>query len=474
MKNFSDNFDFFLYSLSKEQIKKVINFYNDKEKGILSKNPKLKPLKGIINKKKGDLVETLKKEIPKEFQLEIYNHFESKFVEDILKKALSLISGESKAEKIISTGAVPNGKGFEIRFKGKSWDVNSTVAFKANKLEYKCSCAIGRNGGFCAHLAAILVMMFARNMIKQDDFPFKLSKENEELIKKRINLISKRTFFKEEPLIVLEEDYNVYIDNDLVTLEWGGDFPGKTTEDLKDKNIDDWLSERIVRVMLRKIKVKSKEGYPIKILVDNYGIIEKIMERPKLVKKILNKFSALDYLNLPKTSEELEQYLRKPLKPSYFELMSEPPFKAYQGDEPYIFVSYIHKNKSEVFPVINRLKQEGFKIWYDEGIPFSKDWAKEIDNRLLNAKVILVFLSYRIIESEHTLHEIELALNNNKTIVPVFLDNVNLLSRQRTKNLKHIEIFDKLKKIQGIIMEGISEEKFYAKLIDELKNLLNT
>ena len=38
-----------------------------------------------------------------------------------------------------------------------------------------------------------------------------------------------------------------------------------------------------------------------------------------------------------------------------------PPFAAYKGDDPYIFVSYAHKNSEVVFAHITRLHEEGFR-----------------------------------------------------------------------------------------------------------------
>ncbi len=42
-----------------------------------------------------------------------------------------------------------------------------------------------------------------------------------------------------------------------------------------------------------------------------------------------------------------------------------PPFDAYKGEAPYIFVSYAHLNSDTVYAHITRLHNEGFRIWYD-------------------------------------------------------------------------------------------------------------
>ena len=65
------------------------------------------------------------------------------------------------------------------------------------------------------------------------------------------------------------------------------------------------------------------------------------------------------------------------------EVATVPPFDAYQGDEPYVFVSYAHKDAAMVYEEITRLHEAGCKIWYDEGIEASNEWPEEIANAAL-------------------------------------------------------------------------------------------
>ena len=44
-------------------------------------------------------------------------------------------------------------------------------------------------------------------------------------------------------------------------------------------------------------------------------------------------------------------------------------FPAYSGRGHYVFVSYSHKDSGIVYPIISTLRDMGFNIWYDEGIP---------------------------------------------------------------------------------------------------------
>ena len=56
----------------------------------------------------------------------------------------------------------------------------------------------------------------------------------------------------------------------------------------------------------------------------------------------------------------------------------ERPFPAYKGDEPYIFVSYAHEDDDTVYPEIQWLNDQGFNIWWDEGISGGTKWMDEI------------------------------------------------------------------------------------------------
>ena len=54
------------------------------------------------------------------------------------------------------------------------------------------------------------------------------------------------------------------------------------------------------------------------------------------------------------------------------------PFPAYNGDEPYISVSYAHDDETLVYPEITRLKDHGLNVWYDESIPPGLTWLDEV------------------------------------------------------------------------------------------------
>ena len=59
--------------------------------------------------------------------------------------------------------------------------------------------------------------------------------------------------------------------------------------------------------------------------------------------------------------------------------------KCYEGSEPYIFLSYAHKNTDMVMPVFRGLDKEGFRIWYGAGTEPGTEWPEYIAEHLERA-----------------------------------------------------------------------------------------
>ena len=54
------------------------------------------------------------------------------------------------------------------------------------------------------------------------------------------------------------------------------------------------------------------------------------------------------------------------------------PCPAYQGTEPYAFISYAHADAEKVYAEIKRFNDAGYHVWYDEGIEPVEEFPKEI------------------------------------------------------------------------------------------------
>ena len=104
--------------------------------------------------------------------------------------------------------------------------------------------------------------------------------------------------------------------------------------------------------------------------------------------------------------------------------MINPPFKAYPGKEPYVFISYAHKDSDAVFKMIDDLHGKGVRIWYDEGIEVGEKWAQKIASRLRKSAVMIACISPNMTASQNCEREIYYAVKHKIPILPVFLDKV--------------------------------------------------
>lgn len=99
---------------------------------------------------------------------------------------------------------------------------------------------------------------------------------------------------------------------------------------------------------------------------------------------------------------------------------------AYEGDKPYVFVSYAHRNDAIVYPLIEKLIQKGFRVWYDSGIKAGDEWPEYIANHIGKCGCALICLSKAAAESTHCRQEITFAIGKHINCLSVYLEDVTL------------------------------------------------
>ena len=135
----------------------------------------------------------------------------------------------------------------------------------------------------------------------------------------------------------------------------------------------------------------------------------------------------------------------------------QPPFEAYDGDEPFLFASYSHADSAIVYPELARLHALGYRIWYDEGIEPGNEWPEEVGRAILNSSQFMVFMSPTAADSRNVRNEINLATSDAKSILVIYLQETDLSEGLRlqigtVQNLNRYEMtepefLDKLKKV---------------------------
>lgn len=96
-------------------------------------------------------------------------------------------------------------------------------------------------------------------------------------------------------------------------------------------------------------------------------------------------------------------------------------FSAYEGSEKYLFISYAHKDSDMVYPIIERLNAEGYRVWYDDGITPGSEWPENIAIHLENAETFIFFASPNSVSSDNCKREVNFALSRNKKFFTISL-----------------------------------------------------
>lgn len=98
----------------------------------------------------------------------------------------------------------------------------------------------------------------------------------------------------------------------------------------------------------------------------------------------------------------------------------------YEGLEKYVFISYCHKDKDIVFPVIEKLAEEGYRVWYDQGIHPGSEWPEIVAQHLNNSYIFMAFVSENYVQSQNCIREIHFAVAKQKELLSIILEPVVL------------------------------------------------
>jgi TolB-like protein len=140
----------------------------------------------------------------------------------------------------------------------------------------------------------------------------------------------------------------------------------------------------------------------------------------------------------------------------------ESPFSAYQGDDPFVFISYSHADLEEVYPDLAMLNESTVNVWYDEGIVPGFAWREEVAEAIVNSSLLIYFISPDSIASQHCLREINFALAKQKHVLCVHLRQTQLT----------IGLEFSLNENQAIFKNQLKQSEYLRKLLASSSQLL--
>jgi len=100
--------------------------------------------------------------------------------------------------------------------------------------------------------------------------------------------------------------------------------------------------------------------------------------------------------------------------------------RPYEGTDPFIFVSYSHKNRVAALSFIERLQKDRYRVWYDDGIHPGTEWDEYIARYVSDCSMFLALLTEEYLQSSNCRDELSYARNKDKTRVLVYLEDIEL------------------------------------------------
>ena len=98
----------------------------------------------------------------------------------------------------------------------------------------------------------------------------------------------------------------------------------------------------------------------------------------------------------------------------------------YHGSEPFIFVSYSHRNAGLASEIIHRMMNAGFRVWYDEGLIPGREWDDNIARIIMASSYFVALVSREYLASSNCKDELNFARDKNKPILLIYLDDSQL------------------------------------------------
>ncbi len=132
---------------------------------------------------------------------------------------------------------------------------------------------------------------------------------------------------------------------------------------------------------------------------------------------------------------------------------------AYRGDAPFVFVSYSHDDTELVNAELTALTEAGVRVYYDEGIHPGNTWHDDLANALERCSLFVFFITARSVVSRNCERELAFALDANKPVLPVYLEDTEVPPGVR------LAIGNR----QAIIRSRFDEASYRARLIAAIR-----
>ncbi len=138
----------------------------------------------------------------------------------------------------------------------------------------------------------------------------------------------------------------------------------------------------------------------------------------------------------------------------------EQPAPAYLGEDPFVFVSYSHLDEKIVYQEIRWLQDHGVNVWYDTHIQAGSEWSDALADAIAGCSRFAYFITPNSVASEHCRRELNLAIEEGRSIVAVHLQETDVPGGIRLN----------LNNRQAILKHRLPAETYRTSLLQALSN----
>lgn len=127
-----------------------------------------------------------------------------------------------------------------------------------------------------------------------------------------------------------------------------------------------------------------------------------------------------------------------------------------------VFISYSRKDEAQAGYLVARLTKDGISTWIDTAeIGTGLQWMEEIARAIKSCTVLALLVSEDSVESEKVVKEVSFALQQNKKILPLYLEPTVIPPALELPlaGLQYLELY------------GKPQEEIYEKILKALDRL---
>lgn len=145
----------------------------------------------------------------------------------------------------------------------------------------------------------------------------------------------------------------------------------------------------------------------------------------------------------------------------------------YEGEEPYIFISYSHRDSSDMMEIARVFNHNNIRFWYDNGLHSGDDWNLVIAEHLERASVCLLLLSAAAASSQYVKNELSFAINHRIPIHTLLLERF-VLPPDIEMMIGRFQMIEKTNGYKQRLVEALPSELYFSEDLKKSETKLNS